>query len=328
MSSFRMVPAGSKRSLNLAFDFANSEQRLQGYRTLNLLNGNGDPSFLRSVLYAEVARRYIPFPRTNYVRVVINGELWGVYVNVQQFNSDFTRDFFSSTRGARWKVPGSPRGRAGLEYFGDNVEAYRRIFDIRSRDSAQSWQALIALCRILNTTPAASLEAALAPILDIDGALKFLALDVALVNSDGYWSRASDYNLYRDESGRFHVLPHDTNEGFSDGRGFGGGEGGARLDPLVGLDDPSKPLRSKLLAVPALRKKYLGYVHDIAERELDWRALGPVAIKYRTLIAPHVRADTKKLYSTEAFEAASGEGASSLKAFIDRRRAFLLGQQQ
>ena len=50
-------------------------------------------------------------------------------------------------------------------------------------------------------------------MLDVDETLKFLALEVTLVNSDGYWTRASDYSLYRDERGRFHVLPHDTNEG-------------------------------------------------------------------------------------------------------------------
>ncbi|HEY7475954.1 MAG TPA: hypothetical protein VH679_13130, partial [Vicinamibacterales bacterium] len=31
------------------------------------------------------------------------------------------------------------------------------------------------------------------------------------------------------------------------GRGPGAGRGGVSLDPLVGLDDPTKPLRSKLL---------------------------------------------------------------------------------
>ena len=91
-SSFMMVPEGSKRSLNLSFDFVDEKQALGGYHTLNLLNANGDPTFLRAVLYSEIARQYIPTPKANYVRVVINGESWGVYVNAQQFNKDFTRD--------------------------------------------------------------------------------------------------------------------------------------------------------------------------------------------------------------------------------------------
>ncbi len=90
-------------------------QRLLGYRTLNLLNANGDATFLRQVLYTEIARRYVTTPSANYIRVVINGEYWGVYVNTQQFNADFTREWFASTKGTRWKVPGSPRGRGGMD---------------------------------------------------------------------------------------------------------------------------------------------------------------------------------------------------------------------
>ena len=37
-----------------------------------------------------------------------------------------------------------------------------------------------------------------------------------LANTDGYWTRASDYNIYLDGQGRVHVLPHDMNEGFEE----------------------------------------------------------------------------------------------------------------
>ena len=46
---------------------------------------------------------------------------------------------------------------------------------------------------------------------------------MALANSDGYWARASDYNLYLDERGRFHVIPHDVNEGLTDESSSRGG---------------------------------------------------------------------------------------------------------
>jgi hypothetical protein len=102
------------------------------------------------------------------------------------------------------------------------------------------------------------------------------------------------------------------------------GQAGAELDPLVGLDDMSKPLRSKLLAVPALRAKYLGYVREIAEKWLDWRTLEPLVKQYQSVIAADVKADTRKLYTTAAFTAAVDRGDESLKSFVDRRRAFLL----
>jgi len=55
MSSYFMVPEGRKRSLNLSFDFADDTQTFNDYKTLNLLNAAGDPSFLRAVLYTEIA---------------------------------------------------------------------------------------------------------------------------------------------------------------------------------------------------------------------------------------------------------------------------------
>jgi hypothetical protein len=225
----------------------------------------------------------------------------------------------------------------------------------------------------------------LEPQLDIDGALKFLALDKVLINNDGYWIRMSDYSIYQDVKGKFHVIPHDANEtmqameggrggrggpgGFGPppGRGFGpppgdfpdfgpggrgpgfgpppAGEGGGErvdLDPLAGSDDANKPLISKLLAVPALRAKYLGYVRDIAEKWLDWNKLGPLAQRYQAVIAEDVKRDTRKLNTTASFtegvtaakvEAGGrmGVGAApnmSLKTFAEKRREYLLNHAE
>lgn len=413
-SSYFAVGKGQKRSLNLSLDLADKQQNLLGYRTLNLLNSNGDASLMSTAIYSSIAQPLTAAPRANWARVVINGENWGVYVNVEQFNKDFTDRRFEAgdanagKAGARWKVPGRPGGRSGLEYTGDDPAPYKQKFEIKSKDRPQDWQALINLCKVLNTTPPQRLEAELAPILDIDGVLKFLALDIALSNSDGYWTRASDYSIYRDSKGIFHIIPHDMNEALKEsvmgpggpggpggggrrqrpgpggppapgqgaeqpglttvaalqppadqlvpspggeppqrgprpgGQGAQGGAAGITLDPLHGLTDATKPLRSKLLAVPALRERYLGYVRQIAEQGLDWNSLGPKVAAWRALLDEHVKQDTRKLQSHALFlratspDPASESGAvaasgrrvpTSIRGFADRRRAFLLDQR-
>jgi hypothetical protein len=410
-SSFFMIPEGLKRSLNLSIDFAHKGQRLYGYRSLNLLNCNGDASMMSSPLYSTIASQRIATPKVNFVKVVINGESWGVYCNSEQFNKDFLKENFGTTAGTRWKVSGSPRGDGGLRYLGEDVEPYRQRFEIKSKDDESAWRDLIQLCKVLNETPTDQLEQALDPILDIDGVLWFLAVDVALINSDGYWVRASDYNLYQDPAGKFHVLPHDMNEAFrgarsGGGRGgpggrgggppgfgppgfgpppdrdgadrsaggdrrFGGGPDGGRgpggpgrggppggggpperggpggggpgrggpersvtLDPLIGLDDPGKPLRSKLLANEKLRTRYLQHVRTIAEQWLDWKNLGPHVARSRELLADEVAKDTRKLFTNDDYLAATSPApagddvsATSLRAFADKRAAFLLGHE-
>lgn len=340
-SSFFTVAEGLKRSLNISVDHAHKDQRVLGAKTLNWLNSHTDPTYLRTPLYYHVARQHLPAQRANHVRVVINGESWGIYVNVEQFNADFIRERFPSPRGARWKVPGSPRGRGALAYLGEDPAPYRQIYDLKTKDDPKAWADLAKLCRILNQTPPDQLEAALAPVLNVDGALKFLALENTFINGDGYWIRSSDYNLHQDPQGRFHIIPHDANETFRapEGPGFGGG-GGAQsleLDPLTGADSADKPLISRLLAVPALRQRYLGYVRDMATTWLDWSRLQPLVTSWQSQIADDVKADTHRLYPFESFvrgvtEDIEEQGfrgprrAISLKSFADQRRAYLLSK--
>ena len=98
---------------------------------------------------------------------------------------------------------------------------------MKSKDDEKAWKELVNLCKVLCTTPTDDLEKALEPILDIDNVLRFLAVDIALINDDGYWTRGSDYSLFRDAKGKFHVAPHDMNEAFVPGKGgmFGKGFG-------------------------------------------------------------------------------------------------------
>jgi hypothetical protein len=256
-----------------------------------------------------------------------------VYVNTQQEDKDFVKDWWGTKGGTRWKAPGSPWATAGLNYIGDNVDDYRKHYEIHSKDDPEDWAALIQLCKVLTETPLDQLEQKLEPIFDIEAALKFLALESAFINDDGYWIRASDYNLYRDKEGRFVIYPHDGNEAFYDAPANirGGAARGTDLDPFIGSEDPNKVLLSRLVAVPALRTRYLEYVKDIATRWLDWDRLGPIALRYQALIDTDVLADTRKLDSYEAFQAlvekdlAQGDRMiMSLKTFADQRREFLL----
>src|SRR5688572_24079335 len=313
------VGNGYKRSLNLAFDFVHEDQAIGGYRTLNFLNANTDPTLMRTVLAMHIARQYIAAPKANFVRVVINGENWGVYANAQQFNKEFVADNFGTTKGARWKIPqGGGRAAGGFAYQGDDASRYNRAFQIKSKDEPEAWSALIDLVKTLDATPAESLEAALASRLDLDAYLRFLALDNIMAGGDAFYQRASDYSLYRHPDGRFHFVFHDANETFS--------TWGRELSPLVAQNDASKPIIAKVLAVPALRAKYLGYVQEIAEKSLDWNALGPVVKQYRELIGDEVARDTRKLFTTDDFvrTTADDPAAGTLRNFFEGRRTFLL----
>lgn len=112
MTSYMTTRDSQKKSFNIEIDDTVEDQRLMGYKTLNLINCNADPTFMREVLYSNVCRRQVPSAKANFVRLEINGENWGIYANVQQINAELIRDWFASNDGTRWRAEGGFGGGA------------------------------------------------------------------------------------------------------------------------------------------------------------------------------------------------------------------------
>lgn len=321
-----------KKSFNIAVDYGKDGQRLYGYKTLNLLNGHVDASFLREVLYNRIARDYIPAMKTNLVKLVINGENWGVYINLQQYNKDFLAEQFGTKGGVRWKV-GPGKGGA-LTYAGDDPTAYQETYQLKTNNVEAPWQDLIALCKMLDeTTSDAELVENLPSLLNIDQVLWQLAVSNVFMDDDGYIHKGGDYAIYQDVNGRFHLIPHDNNESFRFGREGRGGPGGGgpggwswgnlengMASPVAHEDNAARPLIHRLLSNPEWRARYLAHVRTVADEWLDWEVLGPIINEYQALIDAEVQQDDKKLYGYEDF--ATGTPAE-LERFVTQRREYL-----
>ena len=353
-SSYFMLGYSEKKSFNIAIDYGVENQRLYGYKTLDLLNSHADPSFIRTVLFSRIARQYIPAPKANFIRLVINGESWGLYINVQQFNKDFLREWFGTTEGIRWKVPPNRAGTAALTYLGSDPVQYEDSYQLKTKErlssskgskpiSDKAWQDLITLCEIFDKTPDGQLETELSPIFDVDGALWYLALENVFIDNDGYFSRGSDYALYQDPHGRFHMIPHDSNETFrfvSAGGPNNWDSWEPMLSPVAQAQTASLPVIKRFFAIPHLRARYLANIRTIVKEWLDWQILEPMINDYMTLIDEEVKADDKKLYNYDAFANSRGQGeeadnsggggrefghrsSPSFKGFVTERRKFL-----
>ena len=349
---------GKKKSFAISVDARNGDQRLHGYKTLNLLNAHSDPSFIRELIHAQVARRISPALQANLVHLVVNGESYGVYVNVQQFNKDFLDDEFGTRKGIRWKVPANFRG-AGLRYTGEERAPYESAYQLKTsaKDQDAALEDLIGLCRVLTRTPADQLMTEVPKVLDVDAALRFLAIDTVLLDADGYSSRGSDFVIWQGPDGRFRPLPYDSNEvlGAGGGRGPGGGPGGGMGGPPPGFGPPpgeqgdrpgprgnrrggpgghsgpdtsplalltqldERPL-ARLLTVPKWRARFLSHVRTLARDGLDWSTLGPFCSAAHASIDPLVKQDDKALYGYEAFQ----QSLEALRITAEARRKALL----
>ena len=330
-SSYRSVSPDLKRSMNLYLDHKHGDQKLLGYKTLNLLNSNSDPTFMREVIYSHVARDYIPAFKGNFIKVVINGESWGIYSHIQQYNKDFLEDNFGTRGGVRWKIGAGGGGRGNLGYPGDRKEDYGG-YQLRTDGADDAWKKLAEFTKFLDETPPEKLAAALNERLDIDSALWSLALE-CVFQDEGYFTRGSDYNLYLDPNERFHLLQHDGNEVMSipGGPGMPSGMRGPEMEPFYNADNPERPLMFKLFQVPELKARYRHHLKTITEEWITWDKIGPLVDEYAALIRDEVKKDVRKHSSLEAFEKGllktSSDGRRTklgLKPFTAGRREFLL----
>lgn len=348
-TSYQLVNS-QKKPFNIEIDYTHEDQRLMGYKTLNLINCNGDPTFMREVLYSNTCRQQIPSAKANFVILEINGENWGIYANVQQLNGEFIKDWFPSNNGTRWRAQGAmgggneqlggnsrpPGGGGGppavnevptegggvtdgvaaLTWQGSDTTVYEAAYELKNTNQDDPWALLIQTCDVLNNTSLEELPVVLDTVLNVDRVLWVCAFEVIFGDDDGYVNkRGSDYCLYYEpETGRLHLMQYDGNECMSQNT----------WSLFYREEDPVVPLMSRLLAIDAYRQRYLAHARTILSSYLTEEFLYGTIDAYHSLIKEGVEADDKKLFSDDAFE----QGTEALKAFIQDRRESLLENQE
>ena len=103
-SAFWTIPDGQKKPLNIDLDEFGVNQDLYGYSKLILNNQAYDTSLMREVIAYRVMNQFIPSPRACFVKVMINGENYGIYSNIEHIGNQFCEARFGSDDGFRYKA--------------------------------------------------------------------------------------------------------------------------------------------------------------------------------------------------------------------------------
>ncbi len=339
-TSYMMTENSQKKSFNIEIDYTIEDQRLMGYKTLNLINCSNDPTFMREVLYSNICRQQIPSAKANFLRLEINGENWGVYANVQQLNAEFIEDWFPSNDGTRWRAEGNwgggarnpggapgggggggggggvTSGIAALTWQGSDSAAYEAVYELKNTKQDDPWASLINTCDVLNNIPLDQLPDELEYVLNVDESLWLCAFEIIFQDDDGYVNkRGSDYYLYYEpETGRLHLMQYDGNECLR----------AEQWSLFYRADDPTVPLMYRLMSIPNYRQRYLAHVRTILESFFTEEDIFPKIEAYQALIEEQVKADDKKLYSNGQFDS----GVVELRNFIQQRRTALLNHSE
>ena len=337
-----------KLPFRLNFDKYESEhheiddQRFYGFKDLTFASNWSDDSQIREAFASELLRdRGVPAARCAFYRVSVdvgNGpEYWGLYTAIEDPSDKAMLD-------------SQLRSHDGNLYKPEGTGADWTVFDQagfvkKNNEDAADWsdvQAAIAAL-LADQSDASAWRAGLESTFDVDGFLRWLAVNTAMKNWDSYGSIAHNYYLYGDPAldGRLRWIPWDHNlsmmaqgdvmaGGSREGDGGGVGPGGVEVDAtteILHTDAGSNwPLISRTLNDPTYRQRYrhllseaLGGLFDVEHAAARMREL-------HSLIESHVvgengeNASHTTISSAEAFQQ-SVDGEKGLVANIANRHA-------
>lgn len=212
-------PKDGKCSIKVSFNWRDPEGRFYGLKKLLFHSMNNDPSFMRDRLgYAMFREMGVPAPRATHARLLINGELEGVFALVEEIDGRFTRSRFSE-------------GGEGNLYkeiwpIHDDPQAYLNALESNTDENPSVDRMLRFKDAVLEG------PAAMTPWLDRGVTSAYLAVDRVILNDDGifhFWCGSGgvgnnpmipgNHNYYWYEnmsSDRMWLIPWDFDLAFTD----------------------------------------------------------------------------------------------------------------
>ncbi len=330
-SSYYGYP-GVKKSFKLKFDKFHEEQRFYGLKKTNLNNSFKDPTMLREKVYLDFLRgRSIPAMRANHVRLLINGELWGLYVQVEQVDKIFFQGYYGDDEDGNL-FKGDPHGT--MEWLGPDPEPYKHNYELKTNEEEDDWSDLIHLIDVLNHTPIEMLQDSLGANFDAPVFLEFLAANNLFVNLDAYIGTGHNYYVYhRQSDDRFVHFTWDCNEA------FGNFNYGMPLWQIYSLDPhwlpPSppprpRPLVERIWEIYDWDRSYLRWIATMLRENFIADSLHARIDELADMIRPYVYEDMNKMFTNSQFETNLQSPIQSgpfiipgLKEFVSERIVFM-----
>jgi len=327
----------AKKSFKISFNTIVAGRKYQGVEKMNLNGEHNDPSVCRSGLFWDILRRSgNPGARFNHVQVYINGNYYGLYMNVEHIDEEFVETYFGNNNGNLYKC----LYPADLTYKGSNPDNYkfvsggRRAYDLKTNQEADDYSDLAEFINILNNTPLNDLPCAIEKVFNVQSYLKAAAIDVLTANWDGYIYNKNNFYLYHNSAtGLFEYVPYDTDNTF--GIDWFGINWATRNIYNWSNTGENRPLYTRLLQIDEYRKDYTFYIKQISNQILKNQAFIGTLDSLRIQLAPYVVTDpyypldygyTLNSFNT-SFE--SGTGAHvpvGIRQFISSRADAALAQ--
>ena len=306
------------------------DQTFFGFPNLSFSNNALDSSYLRAKVVTDLFREAgLPAPRTAFMQVYLDhgtgSSYLGLYTMVEVPDDPFLELIFGSDEGNLYK-PHSTGGRWTV-FDKDHFPKKTNEFD-------EDWTDIQGAIAALNAAKAdrASWRQRLEARFDVNGFLRWLALNTIVGNTDAYGGlSAHNYYLYGSPRHRDRLfwIPWDHDLSMSTGGiggGIGGGTTGSNVDLFHTGINASWPLIRFFMDDPVYRAMYRAHVENLLATIFEPSSLSARLQSEHARIAPFVIGASGELpgrtfAGTPAQFDATVFGPTGLIAYVESRAA-------
>ena len=331
-ASFNLMRGSLKRNMKIKLDWTNKDQNYNSVETLNLNAGGLDPSKLRDAFSYWLFREAgVPAPRTTFAEMTLTipgryeKEHLGIYTIVEQVNKSFLKDRFGSKKGLLMK----PEGIASVEYHGDDWRFYAPLYRPDDEPLLAQSMRVMDFANVVNLSNEKQFRDSISSYLDIDGFLRFIAVNALIVNLDTLLAMPQNYYLHLSkDTNKFVFFPWDLDISFA-----GWPLGGKPADQMkLSLVHPhssdAHKLIDRLLAMESVKLRYDKIISQLVEGIFSKEQLIKKFEKLERTILDSRERDTAAIESRNerGYPAPRGYQPPGIREFIDKRTSSIKRQ--
>ncbi|HXT69144.1 MAG TPA: CotH kinase family protein [Vicinamibacterales bacterium] len=250
-------------SFKLKFDVFGGNGKWDGEKTFNLHPGVVDTSKMReTIAYALFRAAGVPAPRTTYAEIfftvpgVFPRTSGGLFTVIEDVNKTFLERVLPTGNGLLMKPEGLG---GGVHTLGDVWSAYTSRLRPDREATPHEQERMIEFSKLVSQTDVALFRSRIGQYLDVDGFLRYIAVNAFIINTDSYLRGGHNFFLYLDPADdRVRFLPWDQDLSLgSRGRGI-------QSFDIMNPAGPDQPLIHWLLDDPAVATRYRAIVRELA----------------------------------------------------------------
>jgi spore coat protein H len=314
-----------KKSFKVSFNTFTQGQKWNGLEKMNLNGEHNDPSILRSYLSAYLLKSGdLISPRNSYVKLYINNEYKGLYLNVEHIDEEFIQK----------RLPNDEYGNlykasygADLTYLGSNASNYYNLYELKTNESTNDYSGLINFLNVLNNTSNNDFPCAIQEVLDVESYLKTLAIEVLCGHWDGHSFNKNNFYLYqRPSDSKFMLIQYDMDNTF----GIDWMSTNWANRNIYDWSHPSqpRPLYERMMNVPFFKDRFTFYIDEMLQGYFNNSTLIPILESKQNQIEAAALADNYREldygfsdsdFQNSLIQAWGGHVSTSIASFLYNR---------